>query len=213
MRSRVIIAFVLGFGACRSAPFAEGTSVDSLRFAAGELIPRGSLAPTRADVDSFRTQWYSRELAAMGEQRLSAFRVRPLEGYRFTWLRSFDPPVSVRLYATISDTVAVVTQTSGSAMFEPPRLVRRDSIHVGTAEWESVRAAFDRAAFWSSRAEPAPVGGVDGAQWMIEGLRESRYHVMDRWSPSDTGSGAAFRRAALLMLRVAHVSPDSARIY
>lgn len=27
--------------------------------------------------------------------------------------------------------------------------------------------------------------GVDGAQWIIEGVRNKTYHVVDRWSPKD----------------------------
>jgi hypothetical protein len=34
--------------------------------------------------------------------------------------------------------------------------------------------------------------GVDGAQWIIEGVRSKTYHVVDRWSPKD-GSVRALR--------------------
>ena len=27
--------------------------------------------------------------------------------------------------------------------------------------------------------------GVDGAQWIIEGVRNGTYHVVDRWSPRE----------------------------
>ena len=26
--------------------------------------------------------------------------------------------------------------------------------------------------------------GTDGSQWVIEGVRAGRYHVVDRWTPS-----------------------------
>ena len=27
--------------------------------------------------------------------------------------------------------------------------------------------------------------GVDGAQWLVEGIKDGRYHLVDRWSPTD----------------------------
>jgi hypothetical protein len=27
--------------------------------------------------------------------------------------------------------------------------------------------------------------GVDGAQWIVEGVRIGTYHIVDRWSPED----------------------------
>ena len=34
--------------------------------------------------------------------------------------------------------------------------------------------------------------GVDGAQWIFEGVKDSTYHVVDRWSP-DNGESALSR--------------------
>lgn len=213
MRSRFIISAVLVSVACPGSPVADGTPVDNLRFTGGNLVPSGALRPDRPDVDSLLTRWYSRELSAMREQRLVASGHDPVESYRFTWLRSFDPSIAVRLYATARDTFAVVSQTSGAAFFTTPRLLRRDSIHVTSAAWASVRAALAGATFWTAKPDPAVAGGTDGAQWVLEGLRESRYHIVDRWNPSDAGSSAAFRHAGILMLGVAHVVVDSGRIY
>jgi len=42
----------------------------------------------------------------------------------------------------------------------------------------------ERSKFWKL----PPVlddGGVDGAQWIIEGVRYGDYHVVDRWSPQN----------------------------
>jgi hypothetical protein len=213
VRSRFIISAVLVLVACKRAPFAEGTSVDALRFTEGALVPSGALRPDRPDVDSLLMRWYSHDLSAMREQRLVPAGHDPVESYRFTWLRSFDPPIAVRISATARDTFAVVSQTSGSAYFTPPHLLRHDSIRVTAPEWASVRAALARAAFWTANPEPAALGGTDGAQWVLEGLRESRYHIVDRWSPRDTGSAAAFRHAGIVMLGVARLVVDSGRIY
>jgi hypothetical protein len=50
----------------------------------------------------------------------------------------------------------------------------------------------DVAHFWTlpsrQQDEPNPDGsvtvGLDGAQWVMEGVKDGKYHVVDRWSPS-----------------------------
>jgi hypothetical protein len=38
---------------------------------------------------------------------------------------------------------------------------------------------------------------MDGARWILEDVRDGKYHLVDRWSP-DTGT---FREAALLLVQ------------
>ena len=51
--------------------------------------------------------------------------------------------------------------------------------------------------YWTMPTVEENSVGVDGAQWIVEGVRNGKYHLVDRWSP-DTG---AFREAALLLLQ------------
>ena len=39
--------------------------------------------------------------------------------------------------------------------------------------------------FWNLPAADPTRFGHDGAQWILEGVKGGRYHVIDRWSPED----------------------------
>jgi hypothetical protein len=52
--------------------------------------------------------------------------------------------------------------------------------------------------------------GVDGAQWIVEGVRDGTYHIVDRWSPTDD----EIRSLGLYMVRdLAKVKLASSEIY
>ena len=50
--------------------------------------------------------------------------------------------------------------------------------------------------------------GLDGAQWVLEGLRKGRYHIVDRWCP---GKGL-YRETCLHFLELSPLE-DIGRIY
>lgn len=52
------------------------------------------------------------------------------------------------------------------------------------------------------------IDGDDGAQWIVEGVRSKRYHVIDRWSPKDN-----YRLACLYLLKLSRIRVNDADIY
>ncbi len=161
--------------------------------------------------DSIHRFWYSRELAALHEPRLADAVGSDGEGYRFLWLRSFDSPIAVRVQRSGTDLVVTTSQTSGSAFFKAPALVRRDSVQLPRAAWEELQHELDTEEFWNLPRTSSRTG-LDGDQWILEGIRSGRYHIVDRWTPEAEGEGAAVRRLGLLLLRLgsANVANESA---
>ena len=53
--------------------------------------------------------------------------------------------------------------------------------------------------------------GNDGAQWILEGMKDGRYHVVDRWSPD----GGDYRAACLHLLKLSGlgVNPKGVDVY
>jgi len=51
--------------------------------------------------------------------------------------------------------------------------------------------------------------GVDGARWVLEGVKNGEYHVVDRWSPEAAGDKVAssqeFARLCRYFLRLGKV--------
>ena len=67
-----------------------------------------------------------------------------------------------------------------------------------------------KSGFWKA---PNPVNdqkGTDGSQWIIEGVRGGKYHVVDRWSPT---SGAARELGNFLAFDLAKLSIPKNEIY
>src|SRR5688572_21183417 len=64
------------------------------------FFPYGSLH-WRPDLDAFMESWYSNALERVNERSLNrAARDKKRHVYRFLWLRSFHPPVAIRIEIT-----------------------------------------------------------------------------------------------------------------
>lgn len=64
----------------------------------------------------------------------------------------------------------------------------------------------DQSCYWQLRPE-IDDSGLDGAQWILEGVKEGRYHVVDRWTPQI----GDFREACLYLLKLSNPSIDLSR--
>jgi hypothetical protein len=67
--------------------------------------------------------------------------------------------------------------------------------------------------FWSLSTNPPKnpnVFGVDGAQWILEGVRDEQYHVVDRWSPP---SGEVRTLGLAMLIDLARLKLPSQDVY
>jgi hypothetical protein len=146
--------------------------------------------------DAFRRHWYSKHLAAMEEPSLSCGPLDATESYRFLWLRTFHPPVAVRVSWAAGRGEIVAVLLDGAGGYEPGKESKRVRRAVTRPEWETLRDATERSRFWTSpTGEQTNEIGLDGAQWIVEGRRGGRHHVVDRWSPDEGGAHRALARA------------------
>jgi hypothetical protein len=130
---------------------------------------------------------YTKYLTALGEPALSELaRKDPgAEVYRFLWLRSFDNPIAVRLIVTPAGGRLISKKTSGMGGFEPGHLIlnRESNLTKESTAWFLDRLA--AAKFWDEPDHADPFA-VDRARWIIEGVKQGRYHFIDRASPERT---------------------------
>lgn len=139
-------------------------------------------------LDQFVSGWYSSKLKILEEPSLLEMTGnRSPETYRFLWLRTFHNPVAVRLEFENDGTAilfAKVATGNGSFPDKNARLVQNLSRPIGREEREKFQRLLERADFWT-----LPRGdrhrGNDGAEWIVEGVKESKYQVVVRWSPLD----------------------------
>jgi len=106
-----------------------------------------------------------------------------LVAYRFLWLRSFHHPIAVRLTIRTDGTGTLIGKvTSGAGGYPAGVMTQNDSVEIPKAQVQHFQELLDKATFWTLPTE-GPLGGNDGAQWIMEGVHSGSYHIVDRWSP------------------------------
>ena len=179
--------------------------------------PRGSSPYFPAGVfdhnpsrERFIVEWYAKHLKAMGEPSLLGGRAGGGEAYRFLWLRSFHHPVAVRVWSADGEYFLAVKESSGAGGYEPGALIVNSERRLSGDEWEGFIRLLDQACYWNLPAEK-DLQGFDGAQWILEGFKEGRYYLAERWSPRD----GAYREACLYLLKPSglKIDPGSDEVY
>ena len=174
MRARTFAYFLLWLG------------VLGVAFAQEVYFPNGVLEDS-AQGDSFRSNWYSKHLKALDEPSLfRKSKGSSAESYRFVWLRTFDHPVVVRVDIQADGGAALTTKVSnGAGGYEPGKLVENTSRPLTKRQTEKFLATIQRLQFWELPTHETPeTAGCDGSQWIIEGIKDGKYHVVDRWTPA-----------------------------
>ncbi|QIG46407.1 hypothetical protein G5V57_00725 [Nordella sp. HKS 07] len=125
--------------------------------------------------------WYSRRLKEMSEPSLSVADVKA-ETYRFVWLSELDRWMSLRLTIAPDRTAELVTKKSSRyrrSEFGPLAINKRTQI--SQRETEILLELLEQTNFWDLASYALP-SGFDGDQWIVEGVRDGKYHVVERWS-------------------------------
>jgi hypothetical protein len=71
---------------------------------------------------------------------------------------------------------------SGAAGYNPGRLVQKRTLLLTTEQTNRFLDQIDADNFWKLPSVQQD-RGPDGARWIIEGVRNGTYHIVDRWSP------------------------------
>jgi hypothetical protein len=153
-------------------------------FAQQQFFPTGVLGETQ-QLDKGTTKWYSSQLRALDEPSLwELSKTKSSQSYRFLWLRTWDHPVAVRLDINNDGTGRLVTKmSSGTGGYDPGKLALNRTRQLTKEQVVSLLLKVETAAFWGLPTNETS-GGRDGARWIIEGVRQGQYHIVDRWSPS-----------------------------
>lgn len=148
-------------------------------------------------------EWYSEQLRAMNEPPLcEAPRSEDTHAYRFLWLRAFDNPILVKIEIKPDGTgVLWLKITSGRGGEERSELIREERKALTEDNVKSLLQYLEGSNFWDlpTRVEHTHMVGLDGAQWITEGVKDGRCHIVDRWSPK-TGDYRAMFLGVLIYL-------------
>ncbi len=145
----------------------------------------------KGPMKDFTARWYAADLRAMREPSLfEASKNKSMIAYRFLWLRTFHHPIAIRL-KILPDGTGFLTGkvTSGAGGYAPGAVTWNKSYEVTESDVQEFLKLLQKAEFWTSPTVVS-VGGNDGAEWVVEGVKKGSYHVTDRWSPTNTDYSA-----------------------
>jgi hypothetical protein len=182
------------------------------QFADDNYFPVGIFSPHEGELNWTR-KFYSGSLAAMQEPTLFPPKDKNVEAYRFLWLRSFHPPVSVRLWQDGNQSYMSTKQLSdvgipikGEAIF-PKTLAVNETQSITEEQWAHFQELLKKTGFWSMpTVDDTPIG-LDGAGWLLEGVKRDQYHIVHRQSPTQ----GAYREVCIYLLRVSGVKIDESK--
>lgn len=156
-----------------------------------EFFPAQAMSGKRFFING----WYSRHLEAMNELPLSSLENED-ESYRFLWLRTFHRPVAIHVWRAGDRHFLVLKRLNGRGGYAPGTSDLYWARSLSENDWDAFMLHLEHSAYWLMPTEDDRMF-QDGAQWILEGYREGRYHVVDRQSP-DSG---AYRDACMYLLR------------
>ncbi|MDD4821653.1 MAG: hypothetical protein PHI48_03740 [Bacteroidales bacterium] len=153
----------------------------------------------------FFMNWYSKHLTALEEPALNDSSTTKV--YRFTWLRSFDHPVAIRLENKKDRITLYWKVCDGTGGYEPGKLVTDKKKDLSIKEWALFQQKIDSIQFWNAPTIDNSRFGTDGARWILEGKESGKYHMVDRW----TGQG--LKLVCLDLLKMTDLEENVGRIY
>ncbi|MGB7846428.1 MAG: hypothetical protein WBL63_12495 [Candidatus Acidiferrum sp.] len=164
-----------------------------------KYFPPGTFTSRAAD---FQVAWYSSDLYQLGETPLWPPAFENEKTFRFTYLGAFSGPKAV--------TLTVLPDGSGKAkmtmIHQLPEQAKSELLSTVPADRVSdFLQHLDRAHFWEMPTE-SQHRGFDGAEWIMEGVQDGRYHIAVRWCPGlyeHSQENVAFAEAARYLLQLA----------
>lgn len=188
IRSAAVIlasAILLGGASCATKKLSFRPECPSLD-AGDYYFPKGALDPSGSKVDGILRDWYSKYLRTMMEPSLSCGPRGDGFAYRFLWLRSFHHPIAVCIEKDGPSVTLSAVELDGTGGRAPGEIVKRTQRALSLAEHNRFLAKLNQVGFWEMRRDQDRFG-EDGAEWILEGIDNGRYQVVQRWSP---GPGA-----------------------
>jgi len=135
-------------------------------------------------LDTFSVKWYSEQLEALDEPVVFLDKSHR-EIYRFTWLRSFDPPIVIRIEQNNGQYLIFWKVGNGAGGYKPKKVFTFNQKIISKAIWNEFINRLNKINFWEMDTKETGPFGTDGSEWILEGKVAGKYHVVDRWTPGE----------------------------
>jgi hypothetical protein len=151
--------------------------------------------------------WYSLILKNCEEPVLYNYKGSE-EIYRFTWLRSFNFPVVFRFQKQGFNFILTTKVLRERYDEYPDELETNDAVSVSFFKWYRFKGKLAEADFWKLDLNDKTARPNDGSVWIVEGVKDGKYHMVERWAP-----GPDLHKACLYLLSISNLKIRKEDIY
>jgi hypothetical protein len=166
-----------------SEPFAQGYFPPS--FSRPTMACGTSCISVIGEIES---DWYPEHLRAAGEGSFYALSKQSIAesdySLRFTWLRTFDPPVIIRVDHRDGEATLVAKELTGLGGYEPGEVGRTKTIILPRDLERELQALLDQDRLFDEPPATCEYG-LDGSQWIFERADSDGYELVKRWTPRE----------------------------
>lgn len=159
--------------------------------AATPVLGQNSYFPTKtkAEVEGvtpFEAKWYGESLQRMGEPRLPEVAQQDANAqvYRLTVLPTWGNSIAVRVQRHGELYSLSARRLDGQAGYDPGKLVESKDIDLSPRDSEILGGLIQNLRFFQLSTEDSVIG-FDGDEWILEGVSQGKYHVVQRWCATE----------------------------
>ena len=168
-------------------------------------FPEGTLGENQRSHNDYN-HWFSKYLSRMQEPVLWKSNAEKEEIYRFLWLRTFQSPVCIRINISSYSSATLTTKvTNGAGGYLPGELIQNSTVRLSENQKSKFLDTVNKNRFWTLKNGKR--SGLDGSEWVIEGLKNDEYHVTHIWSPEPNDN---IREIGILMLQLSKYADGDA---
>ena len=104
------------------------------------------------------------------------------EIYRFTWLKSFDNPIVIRIEISSNKKTIFWKELEIDKEYKPTKIIIDENKPLSNQKWNELNRLIQKTNFWEIYPNiNAP--GFDGSFWVLEGTKEGKYKAVAYWVP------------------------------
>jgi hypothetical protein len=132
-------------------------------------------------VTAFEAQWYGESLERMKEPCLPDFaKDVNVDVYRLMILPTWGNSIVVRVQRHGELYNLSARRLDGQAGYDPGKLVEAKDIDLSTDDSNTLEALIQNLNFFQLSTND-DVRGFDGDEWILEGVSQGKYHLVQRW--------------------------------
>lgn len=126
--------------------------------------------------------------------------------YRFYYSRAFHDTIVVLIEIIEKDYGLLnLKRYNIGRYFDENEIVIESNVKLYPSNIYDLLSVVEKYDFWNIPAKSPRTHGLDGSTWIVEGLKDGKFHIIERWSPigkDDVSVGIGLKMLGLSRVKV-----------